>query len=156
MDKTTGLIIGVTVLVFVAIVAGSVQTNKNFTPAAQCVQHSTSLSMHIHPVLEVYLEGQKVPIPANIGIDPSCMKALHTHDDTGTIHIEYPQQHDFVLGDFFENWGMAFSKDKLIDKTADDTHTITMTVDGQPSDEYENLVMKDAQKIVIRYEAKQP
>ena len=155
MDKTISIIIAVTVLVFAAIIFGSVQSNKNFKPAAQCVQHSNSLSMHIHPVLEIYLAGEKVNIPSDIGIDPTCMKAIHTHDDTGTLHIEYPQQHDFVLGDFFENWGMAFSKDRLIDKMVDDTHAITVTVDGQPNEDYEKLMLKDGQKIVIRYEAKQ-
>src|SRR2546425_5735736 len=49
-------------------------------------------STHIHPVLSVYVNGKKVPVPANIGIDPSRpfteMAGLHTHDASGTIHDE--------------------------------------------------------------------
>ena len=155
MDKTTGAIIGITVLVFAVIIIGSVQGTKNFKPGAQCVQHSNSLSMHIHPVIEIYLEGEKAAIPANIGIDPTCMKAVHTHDESGTIHIESPQFNDFKLADFFENWGVPFTKDQILDKTVDDTHTISLTVDGQPSEDYENLIMRDGQQIVIRYDKKQ-
>ncbi len=156
MDKTTSVIVGITLVVFAAIVVGSAQSTKNFNPATQCVQHSNSLSMHIHPVVKIFFDDAPVTIPSNIGIDPSCMKALHTHDESGTIHVEYPQTHDFVLADFFANWGMPFFKDQIMDKKIDATHTLTMTVDGKPSDQFDKLVLKDGQQIVIRYASKSP
>lgn len=155
MDRTTVTIVALGVLIFGGIIGGAVIGSRNFKPYNQCVEHSVSLSMHIHPELSIIIDGQPQPIPANIGIDPTCMKAVHTHDETGKIHLEYPDQIDFKLADFFTVWGQPFSKDQILDKKADDTHTIIMTVDGQPSTDFENLILKDAQKIEIRYETKQ-
>lgn len=152
MDKTIIAIIVLTVLVFGGIVGLSFYNSRNFQARNQCVEHSVGLSMHIHPELEIYFGDQKQTIPANIGIEPTCMKAIHTHEDTGKIHIEYPENHDFTLSDFFANWDQPFSKDKIMDKQIDPTHQILMTVDGVPNDQYEKLVLKDGQKIVIRYE----
>src|SRR5437016_1935131 len=52
----------------------------------------SAVALHIHPRLSIIVDGQKVPVPANIGIEPSgrTMAALHTHDDSGTIHVESP------------------------------------------------------------------
>ena len=41
-----------------------------------------------------------------------------------------------------------------MDSMVDDTHEMIMTVDGQPSGEYENLILKDKQDIVIEYKEK--
>lgn len=155
MDKTAISIIVVSVLILGGIVGGYTYSQRNFQPRNLCVEHSGALSMHIHPELSITMDGQPVAIPANIGVDPTCMKAVHTHDETGKIHIEYPEKRDFVLGDFFAIWGQSFSKDQILDKKVDDTHTITVLVDGQPNQDFENLILNDAQKIEIRYETKQ-
>lgn len=154
MDRNTVIIGVISALVFAGIIGSAIYGQKNFEPRNQCVQHSVSLSMHIHPELEIYDGDQKLAIPAEIGIDPSCMKAVHTHDETGKIHLEYPEQHQFVLEDFFAVWGKPFNKNEILDKKANDTHTVTMTVNGQPNDQFEKLPLEDGQKIVIRYQAK--
>lgn len=45
---------------------------------------------HYHPHLRIIINGNEVPVPANIGVDPAtgAMSALHTHETDGTIHIE--------------------------------------------------------------------
>ncbi len=106
---------------------------------------------HIHPRLRIIINGVEQPIPTNTGISFSCMHPLHTHDNTGTIHVESPEQKDFTLGDFFAVWDKKFSKDRLLDSVVDPQHEIVMSVDGQPSQEFENLVLKDKQQIVIEY-----
>jgi hypothetical protein len=154
MDRPTIVIGAISILILGGIIGISYKQQKDFKPRTQCVQHSQSLGMHIHPILHINVNGAPVTIPANIGITPACMMAIHTHDETGTIHLEYPQIVEFKLGDFFANWGQPFSKEQIMENKLDDTHTLTMTVDGQPSDEFENLVMKDGQQIVINYDVK--
>jgi hypothetical protein len=45
--------------------------------------------MHIHAHLDVFKNGQTNPIPPNTGTIPNqCIYWLHTHDDTGVIHVE--------------------------------------------------------------------
>lgn len=151
MDKPTISIISIAFIIIAVLVGVASMNSTKSLPREQCVEHSIALGMHIHPELEIYNEDQKVTIPSNVGISSSCMKALHTHDDTGKIHIEYPEKYDFTLGDFFANWGQTLSKDQVMDMKADDTHTITMTVDGNQSDAFDKLTLKDHQKIVIRY-----
>lgn len=97
---------------------------------------------HIHPVLRILVDGREVPIPANIGLSQTCHRILHTHDATGTIHVEPNFYKEYTLGDFFSVWGEPFFREG---------YEIKMTVDGKPTEEYENLVLLDGQKIIIEY-----
>lgn len=154
IDKITVIIGAIGLLVLGGIMGLTINQQRNFKPRLQCVQHSQSLSMHIHPNLQININGAPYAIPANIGVSPSCMMAIHTHDETGKIHLEYPQTHEFKLGDFFANWNEVLSKDQIMNNRVDDTHTMTMTVNGEPSNEFENLILKDEQQIVINFSEK--
>lgn len=109
---------------------------------------------HIHPHLEIVISGQRQVIPANIGISASCMHPLHTHDASGTLHVESPEARDFTLSDFFAVWGKTFNKDQILDSKVDDTHVIRVMVNGQAVNTYENTILRDKDQIVISYEAK--
>ncbi len=76
-----------------------------------CDQQEQNL-LHTHSHLAIYINGQSVPLPANIGIesDNSCLYWLHTHDTTGVIHVESPQNRQFTLGNFFDVWGKQFQQ----------------------------------------------
>src|SRR6188472_4597543 len=63
------------------------------------------LLFHIHAHLDVFVNGQLIYIPPQIGIIPDkCIYWMHTHDGTGIIHIESPVKRDFTLGQFFDIW----------------------------------------------------
>jgi hypothetical protein len=63
------------------------------------------LLFHIHAHLDVFVNGQLIYIPPQIGIIPDkCIYWLHTHDEKGIIHIESPIKRDFTLGQFFDIW----------------------------------------------------
>jgi hypothetical protein len=108
---------------------------------------------HFHPEIEIYANQKKVPVPANIGIDPSqpptLMAGLHTHDESGTIHNEAGS--GATLGDFFAVWGVPFSADRLGPFEASDSKAVRMWVHGQPSEEFGDLELEDGQQIVIDY-----
>lgn len=115
-----------------------------------CINH-TGASMHIHPELRIVINGEKQDVPANVGVSPACMRPLHTHDDTGRLHVEFPQPRNFTLGEFFKVWDKPFLAAQIFDYIADDTRTLTMTVNGVSNNEFENLVLKDRDQIEIRY-----
>jgi len=152
--KATVIIVVLTIIVVggIFLVEGR---EEGKPPLERCVQHG-GISMHIHQELKITVEGTPIAIPANLGIQPLCMSPIHTHDDTGTVHVEYPTQQDFTLGQFFSIWGQALSSTQLMDRKVDDEHQLVMIVDGNPSTEYEKLVLKDKQKIELRYERKGP
>src|SRR5947209_1562386 len=54
------------------------------------VADATPIAMHIHPHLTILINGQDQVIPAGIGVEASGDLPMHTHDDSGTIHIESP------------------------------------------------------------------
>lgn len=126
---------------------------STYDPLTVCVSHTTASRMHWHPNLNIRINGEDVELPANIGVPSlTCLRPLHTHDASGQIHVESPIVRDYTLGEFFQIWGKPFSRMQLLEHAADDTHHVTLTVDGKPSEEFEDLVMKDHQQIVLSYE----
>lgn len=116
-------------------------------------QGHTNILQHIHPHLTIKINGEKQEIPTNIGIAGAiCMAEIHTHDNTGKIHVESVfANKKFTLGQFFEVWGKSFSKNEVLGYKADNNHEVVLTVDGQKSEEFENLILKDLQEILIEY-----
>lgn len=110
---------------------------------------------HIHPHLTITINGESQVPPKGLGVvSPTCIRPLHIHENDGIIHVEFDYPRDFTLGEFFRVWEKPFSKNQIFDYKVDDTHELTLTVDGQPSEEWENLIFKDQQKIVINYRTK--
>lgn len=114
--------------------------------------------VHWHPRIEIYVQGEKQEIPANIGIgiqyastptfDQNMrMTAMHTHEPDGTIHLEFPvrvTREDTKLKNFFAIWGKDMMKD--FGTLAE------MTVNGEENAELGEYEMKDGDKIELRYE----
>ncbi len=61
---------------------------------------------HIHAHLDVFIDGAARSVPAMIGILPvqKCLYWMHTHDESGIIHIEAPKKRAFTLAQFFDLW----------------------------------------------------
>lgn len=106
--------------------------------------------MHIHPKLSLIVDGKDTPVPKNIGIESSLwkdrslaqygmqgMSPLHTHDTSGTIHVESNEQRDFTFGEFLAVWGIDTSKISRV------------TVDGNEVADYNNHVMKNGENIKL-------
>lgn len=73
--------------------------------AIQCERQEYG-DFHIHAHLDIFIEGAARPVPAMIGILPvqKCLYWMHTHDESGIIHIEAPKKRAFTLAQFFELW----------------------------------------------------
>lgn len=73
--------------------------------------------VHIHARLTIAVHGKPVVVPANVGLvsiagTPVCLYWLHTHDETGLIHVEAPYG-SYTLGDFFAVWDRPLSRTQL-------------------------------------------
>jgi hypothetical protein len=160
-------IIGVGIYVF-AMNAGK-GTNFPFP----CLAENTTL--HIHPWLRILIQttpgglNDSITIPTAVGIlDPelsnglagggSCFEPLHTHDDSGIIHVESAHTTDkYTLGDFFDVWKatpgyatipaadtdtlgplpVVFNSTDILGFRPDQTHTMSLLVD-QGQSTYQN------------------
>ncbi|PMS29410.1 hypothetical protein C0Z16_18880 [Paraburkholderia rhynchosiae] len=64
---------------------------------------------HVHAHLAIFKDGQWLGLPMNVGILSQCNYEMHTHDQTGIIHIETPTFKTFTLGQFFDIWGQPLT-----------------------------------------------
>ncbi len=56
-------------------------------------------------------------IPANVGLGSNCIRPIHTHDGSGTLHVETDQNRDYTLADFFLIWGKVFNSSGIFPST---------------------------------------
>lgn len=143
-------IISITVLI-VFIAAGLTYAN------AQQIQTNKIIS-HEHIQLNVTLNGQPVQIPQGIGIkqagfgedflygDHSLdqygmegMSPLHTHDNSGLIHVESNTIRDFTLGEFLNIWHGLDVNGKAVNAS----------VNGKLVSEFRNIILNDGEQIKL-------
>ncbi|MCC3316747.1 hypothetical protein A5780_30565 [Nocardia sp. 852002-20019_SCH5090214] len=88
---------------------------------------------HIHIHLDVLVDGKPVAVPANIGVDRSTgkMSPLHSHDNSGVVHIESPVQRKYSLGELFSEWSVSLSEGNIGALRAADGQALHAYVDGQ-------------------------
>jgi hypothetical protein len=139
------------VLGMAVAVGASILTGRT-TPSAATHDMSQE-AMHIHPHLEVRMDGKPITVPVNIGISPSLYKAhsldqyagmhgmapLHTHSDDGTIHVESNVVRNYTLGEFLDIWDGLDIEGKAV----------SMTVDGEPVSDFRNHILRDGERLKL-------
>jgi hypothetical protein len=129
---------------------------------------------HIHAHLDVFLDGRHVRVPAAIGIDISvpgvnrgqspdgtpsyggidlcarpCIAALHTHDDSGVLHIESQHPRDYTLGEVFTEWNVRLDS-SCVGAYCRPAKRIRVFVDGRRyTGNPRRLTLTDLQEIAI-------
>jgi hypothetical protein len=120
-------------------------------------QRRELLDYHVHAHLDVFVDGQAVPVPAGIGInvsdpgvasgetelgkaygaialcDQPCISPLHTHDPTGILHTESLRRSPNLLGQFFTEWGVRLDEE-CVGAYCEVETPIEVYVDGQAYD----------------------
>jgi len=86
---------------------------------------------HIHAHLTIRYGGELHVVPANIGIRDTCLYWLHTHHDSGIVHVEAPDEQVFTLGQFFDVWGEVLADRQVLDRPLEPNEGIYVFVDGQ-------------------------
>lgn len=115
--------------------------------------------LHSHVRLNVTGDGQPMIVPAHIGMvqvgkaeDPLLygnhsldkygmegMSPLHTHDTTGTIHVESNTVRNYTLGELLDIWkGLSI-----------DGKTVNATVNDKPVSDFRNLILRDGESIKL-------
>ena len=111
-------------------------------------------ALHIHAHLDVYADGRRVFVPAQIGIaaDGAFISPLHTHDRSGVIHVESPQVRTFTLGQFFGVWGVRLTPRCLGGYCASTSKRVRVFVNGRRiSGDPRFVVLTEREEIVVAY-----
>jgi len=87
-------------------------------------------AMHIHAHLDIIINGVYFLVQSQIGIPSICFYWLHTHDESGIIHIEAPMHRDFTLGQFFDIWGKKLSNDRIFNYVANANNPLNVYING--------------------------
>ncbi len=130
-------------------------------PPFACISEGSYV--HIHPYVEIWVDGQNVTIPSDVGITQggSCLEPIHTHDATGILHLELSSSdlsHNWTLGDFFSIWQysckvqssscpvvngtarpVVFNQTDILGFRADSTHTVSLLINGTANSSWGNL-----------------
>jgi hypothetical protein len=86
-------------------------------------------NFHYHSHLNIFINGQSYLVPGGIGIKPpDCIYWLHTHDISGIIHVESPENKSFSLGQFFDIWDKKFNNSRIFDFMVDKSENKTLRV----------------------------
>jgi hypothetical protein len=127
-------------------------------PEAKATMANGDYLTHHHVYIKLYVfDGSKsrnVPIPSQIGIDPAAqtLAPIHTHDDTGIIHLEAnAKTFNPPLQDVFNIWGVRFSS-KCIGGYCGG---VEMWVNGTPNTELGAYKLQEHDVITI-VEGQQP
>lgn len=167
------LLFAVVIAVILALaITGAIMLAPAAVPPPVLERHKllSNQPMHIHPHLTILVDGVERQVPSNIGLQGGVwashefdhyldlregqqgqLSPLHTHDSSGTIHVEAAVTFGFILDDFFQVWGQPLGPDQTWNLRADGAHTLTLTVDNVISTEWGNLLLRDGSNIVIQY-----
>jgi len=132
------LIIGVTVGVSSSVIQGFLGQSD---PLKVCIEErNTPYKMSV--TLELYVDGNRAIIPANIGFEGTidgvlksdCQHSLYTITDDGTIYAEWEEEYPFEIGHFLWIWEFPM-------KDMDESKS-RMIVDGKETDEGIHVLLK--------------
>jgi hypothetical protein len=133
--------------------------HKELSKAQSDNMNMNPIIMHIHPHLSILVNSTPFSVPAQIGIDPSlwkdhsldqygmqsmpemdmsAMAPLHTHDNSGVVHVESTVTRNYTLGEFLKVWGLDI-----------DSKTAKMTVDSKPLSDFRNHILRDGEQISL-------
>ena len=129
--------------------------------AAQSAARATALglpaegtTMHEHANVQIFVHGRNERIPTDIGIDPAAgtIQSIHTHDDTGLVHLESSESREFTLGQFFGVWGVRFTPSCLGAYCNDGDNRLQVFVDGEEvTGSLQDVQLDDQTVIVVAY-----
>ena len=120
----------------------------------ECAE-AEQFAFHIHTQFNITINNQSYPIPAGIGIIPNnCIYWMHTHDESGLIHIESPIKKEFTLGQFLDIWNRFNSSDTVVQYITNNNinGTILVYINGTQmnnSTDYRDIELKDRGNITL-------
>ncbi len=110
------------------------------------------VKLHTHHHIDIFISGEQVTIPAEIGIGEGFISPIHTHDETSVIHVESAQVQIVTLGQFFDIWGVRFVKDCIGAYCESGDNKLRVFVNGVSNEgDPRSLELSPYQEIVVAF-----
>jgi len=98
------LLITAVIAISVGLGSSAIQGVLNVdNPLKVCID-DRNIQFKISASLELFVDGLKAEIPANIGIVEGCTHSLYTLTNDGTIYAEWQEEYPFEIGHFLWTW----------------------------------------------------
>jgi len=149
--KATGIAAAIAVAVIIVVYFSDGTTTPVGTIQGVECDPSEGTIFHVHAHLDLIVDSKSVTIPAGIGIKPNeCLYWLHTHNTSGVVHIESPQQTTFTLGQFIQVWNNTPGISPTFEEVTHDDKNIRVFVNGtEIKDSYENIKLVAHDEITL-------
>jgi hypothetical protein len=120
--------------------------------------------LDLHVQLSVEIDSEAVEIPSSIGLngkevaggrmETGFVSAIHTHDDSGLVHVHSPDVRRYTLGQLFDVWGVTLTKERIGGYCVGEGRTLTVEANGKRVDgDPRELELEDQQRISVVYGA---
>lgn len=108
--------------------------------------------MHEHSNVQIFVHGERQVIPTDIGLLGSTHASIHTHETSGTVHLESQTIRDFKLGEFFDVWGVRFTDSCMGAYCEDAENQIRVFIDGEAvTGSPREIPLDDLTVVVVAY-----
>jgi endonuclease YncB( thermonuclease family) len=112
-------------------------------------------ALHNHTRVEIWVNGEQVEVPANVGFDEARrhFSPLHTHEVGGIFHTESADPNFSTdLGTVFDVWGLRLTSDCVGAYCAEGDKQVRVFVDGEPvTGDPRDVPIDDLSVIVVTY-----
>lgn len=123
------------------------------------VLNAEGAAEHFHAHLDIYVDGKPVTIPADIGFSfsadgkPDGISSLHTHDESGIIHIEAPVAGEtYRLSQLLAEWGVLDGTDQTPGSAHSAIDDWSVTVNGTKQEApVQAVILKAHDEIVLHH-----
>lgn len=125
-------------------------------------QQKCFFTSHLHVFPEITVFGEKRPLPFEKGD----LTKHHTHAQLNKVHwhallevdplTKEPPEAEFTLGRVFDDFGIYFAEDGILDHRVGETNpqtgqpaTLRVLVNGEPNDQFRDAVWKDHDRVEV-------
>ena len=157
-----GIVAALAIGIGLAVVSSKVISGASAAPPIDNIPCNSmeQLTFHIHAHLDIFINGQPYTIPSQTGIpaNGNCFYWMHTHDNSGIIHIEAPKNMNFTLGNFFDIWNKKFNNSQIFDNIVNGNNTLSVYVNGHKvaASNYRDIKLNSHDEVAIVYGSKPP
>jgi hypothetical protein len=131
------------------------QTDGTAIGSFTCVVNPPQ-TYHVHAHLSIIQNNEALAVPQYVGAAPSgnthCFYPIHTHDQSGKIHVESTAAGTFTLGNLFEIWKQPLSNTNVagitglpIEIFVTENGTVTKVEEA----DWANIELKDHREVTI-------
>lgn len=101
-------------------------------PTVACQDSTKPILTSFQFSLSIFIDGRQMELPANIGHDyGSCLHEMFVKDSSGTVYVRSNAKANFTIGQFFDEWHKAFTKEQVMQYPIGNGHTLRLIVNGK-------------------------